>query len=54
MNITREEIVENIKDVVPIDQIDVDGLVNLAKTCVESGKLEDTKEAILSFIRLSL
>lgn len=54
MNITREEIIDNIKDIVPIDQIDVDDLVNLAKTCVESGKLEDTKKAILSFIRISL
>lgn len=54
MIVTKQEIIDNIKDIVPIDQIDIDGLVVLAESSVECGRLEDTKEAILSFIRLAL
>ena len=54
MNITREEIIDSIKDIVPIDQIDIDGLVALAESSVECGIVEDSKEEILSFIKLAL
>ena len=54
MTVTKQEIIDSIKDIVPIDQIDIDGLVVLAESSVECGRLEDTKEAILSFIKLAL
>lgn len=54
MTVTKQEIIDSIKDIVPIDQIDVDDLVVLAESSVETGMLEDSKEAILSFIKLAL
>ena len=54
MTVTKQEIIDSIKDIAPIDEIDIDGLVALAESSVECGRLEDTKEAILSFIKLAL
>lgn len=54
MKITREEILEGIKDIILPKDIDVEGLVELGQRAVDQGMISDDKESVLSFIRMGL
>ena len=54
MNITKQDLIEELGKITDLEDIDADNLFQFVKDRVEAGQIKDNKIAILNFLSIIL